>query len=199
MLTRGNKKIDRSVGIFSLPAVVTCPNCKDCKASCYALAEENRWSNVYARRADNYALSQTSAFTMLMIDEIKRKGFKIIRIHESGDFYDLIYIAKWIKIAKSLPNVKFYGYSKCFERFPNDLGVFNSLLNVNIINSVTPYGGKNYGSQEYVHDLRQEGYTLCPLQTIDPAEGKKCMRDCQLCLTAKKVCFIAHGPRKRKV
>ena len=197
MLTSGNKKLDRSVGIFSLPAVVTCPNCKDCKASCYALPEENRWSNVYARRADNYALSQTSAFTMLMIDEIKRKGFKIIRIHESGDFYDLIYIAKWIKIAKSLPEVKFYGYSKCFDLYPNALRILNELPNVNIINSMTPFG-KNYGDEDYIKTLKQNGYSLCPLQTIDPAEGKKCMKDCKLCLSAKKVCFIAHSLRKRK-
>lgn len=199
MLTRGNKKLDRSVGIFSLPAVQTCPNCRDCAASCYAKAEEERWPNCRNQRQQNLALTHTPEFVNLMVNEIIAKRFSIVRIHESGDFYDLNYLAKWIEIAKSLPNVKFYGYSKCFERFPNALGVFNGLPNVNIINSVTPYGGKNYGSQEYVHDLRQEGYTLCPLQTIDSAEGKKCMRDCQLCLTAKKVCFIAHGTRKREV
>lgn len=197
MLTSGNKKLDRSVGIFSLPAVVTCPNCSDCKASCYALAEETRWQNVYARRADNYALSHTSIFPELMIGEIKRKGFKIVRIHESGDFYNLEYLSKWIKIARSLPDVKFYGYSKCFDRFPNALKFFNSLPNVNIINSITPLG-KNYGNEDYINTLRQNGYSLCPLQTIDPAEGKKCMRDCKLCLTAKKVCFIAHGSNKRR-
>lgn len=199
MLTRGNKKLDRSVGIFSLPAVTTCPNCKDCKASCYAKAEEDRWVNCYNLRQQNLALSHTPEFVNLMVNEIIQKRFSIIRIHESGDFYNLEYLEKWVMIAKALPKVRFYGYSKCFERYPSTLEVFNSLPNVNIINSITPYGGKNYGDQEYISALRQDGYVLCPLQLIDPAEGKKCMRDCKLCLTAKEVCFIAHGSRKGKV
>lgn len=198
MLTRGNKKLDRSVGVFSLPAVQTCPYHTLCKDSCYARVEEERFANCRNLRQQNLALTRTPEFVNLMVNEIIAKRFSIVRIHESGDFYDLNYLAKWIKIAKSLPNVKFYGYSKCFERFPNALGVLNSLPNVNIINSITPYGGKNYGSQEYIQALRKEGYSLCPLQTIDPAEGKKCMRDCKLCLTAKKVYFIAHGTRKGK-
>lgn len=197
MLTRGNKKLDRSVGIFSLPAVQTCPNCKDCEASCYAKAEEDRWKSCYNLRQQNLALSHTLEFVNLMVNEIIAKRFSIIRIHESGDFYNLEYLTKWFKIARALPGVRFYGYSKCFDRFPNALKVFNSLPNVNIINSITPLG-KNYGDQEYISALRQDGYALCPLQLTDPAEGKKCMRDCKLCLTAKKVCFIAHGSKKRK-
>ena len=155
MLTRGNKKLDRSVGIFSLPAVQTCPYNTLCKDSCYAKAEEERWASCRNLRQQNLALSHTPEFVNLMVNEIIAKRFSIVRIHESGDFYDLNYLAKWTKIAKSLPNVRFYGYSKCFERFPNALGIFNSLPNVNIINSITPYGGKNYGSQEYIQALRQ--------------------------------------------
>lgn len=197
MLTKGNKKLDRSVGIFSLPAVLTCPNCKDCEASCYAKCEEDRFGVTREHRQRNLSLTKAPEFVRLMVNEIISRKVKIVRIHESGDFYSKDYIEKWEQIAKSLPTVRFYGYSKCWGKFPKALARLNSLDNVNIIDSVTPIG-KNYGDDEYVCQLRTMGYSLCPLQIIDPAEGKKCMRDCKLCLTASKVCFKAHGSRRKR-
>jgi hypothetical protein len=52
-----------------------------------------------------------------MIDEIKAKKAQVIRIHDSGDFYNREYVTKWLKIIDSLPNVKFYAYTKSYDLF----------------------------------------------------------------------------------
>lgn len=195
MLTKGNKKLSRKVGIFSLPAVKTCPNCGECCASCYALLEEQRFPTCREKRQQNYEMTKLPQFHRLMANEIIAMKLDIVRIHESGDFYDGAYVGEWIALAMSLPTVQFYGYSKCFDKFGIDsaLREFNKLPNVNIINSMTPLG-KNYGSEEYCDRLVKEyGYHLCKL----PHNGK-CMEDCKACLTESKVCFVAHGSRKKR-
>lgn len=39
-ISKGNAKLDKSICIFSIPAVKTCPNCKDCAKACYARKEK---------------------------------------------------------------------------------------------------------------------------------------------------------------
>lgn len=197
MLTKGNKKLDKSVGIFSLPAIITCPNCRECAASCYAKVEQDRFPVTYQHRMRNYTLSQTEDFHRLMVNEIISKKVKVVRIHESGDFYSAEYVRKWIAIAKSLPTVRFYGYSKCFDRYKYGLPELNKLPNVNIINSITPIG-KNYGQPNHIEKLVNLGYMVCPMQAEQAPPGMKCMRDCNLCLTSDKVCFVAHGARRKR-
>lgn len=194
MLTKGNAKLSKKVGIFSLPAVETCPNCGDCAGSCYALLEQQRFPTTREHRQRNLTLTKQPEFHRLIANEIISKKISIVRIHESGDFYSLPYLRKWIAIAKSLPTVNFYGYSKCFDRYKTAMEEFNSLPNVNIINSITPEGKKNYGQEDYVQHLVDDlGYYRCSL----PHNGK-CMEDCKECLSRSKVCFVAHGGRKKR-
>lgn len=194
MLTKGNAKLSRKVAIFSLPAVETCPNCKDCAGSCYALLEQQRFPTTREHRQRNLTLTKQPEFVSLMVNEIISKKVDIVRIHESGDYYSLDYLHKWVQIAKSLPQVNFYGYSKCFDKYKASLEEFNKLPNVNIINSITPEGKKNYGQEEYVNYLVENlGYYRCSL----PHNGK-CMEDCKECLSRSKVCFVAHGGRRKR-
>ena len=37
----GNKKLSKDVGIFNLPAILTCPNCSTCHETCYARQTED--------------------------------------------------------------------------------------------------------------------------------------------------------------
>jgi hypothetical protein len=55
-----------------------------------------------------------------MIEEIKKKKASHIRIHDSGDFYSREYLHKWFKVMDSLPNVKFYAYTKALPLFEGE-------------------------------------------------------------------------------
>lgn len=120
-LLKGKYKI---VG-FGIPADVdfidgsrkrnTCAGAKDCRSVCYAKQGMYLFSNVKAAR--NKALEQTlrSDFVSLAIadlEKLSRKGFNVVRIHDSGDFYSQAYLDKWHAIARALPNLVFYAYTK---------------------------------------------------------------------------------------
>ena len=47
----------------------------------------------------------------------RKKNTKLVRIHESGDFFSLGYLNAWIEVAKQNPDLKFYCYSKSLDFF----------------------------------------------------------------------------------
>ena len=54
-----------------------------------------------------------------MTAELVKKRVDILRVHDSGDYYSRKYIDKWLTIAKRLPNVRFYSYTKSIPLFLN--------------------------------------------------------------------------------
>ena len=117
---------------FGIPAyeskatgIRTCPMAGTCAKGCYANQGSYVWSNV--AQAYEWRLQQTLRveFVEDMIEAIavkqrtaKRNGKQLyIRIHDSGDFYNLEYIAKWFLIMNALPEVKFYAYTKMVRMF----------------------------------------------------------------------------------
>lgn len=132
-----NKKIKQSSGDkyivfnFGIPAfasttgIRTCPLAGECKKGCYAQQGAYTWSNVsqaYERR-----LEETLAETFIdkMGEELNKKlktaqrtGKQVVvRIHDSGDFYNRKYLNKWLMIIGSYPNVHFYAYTKMVPLF----------------------------------------------------------------------------------
>jgi len=49
------------------------------------------------------------------IDIWVRSGGRAVRIHDAGDFYDLDYFMRWVRIAEQRPAVLFYAYTKEVE------------------------------------------------------------------------------------
>jgi hypothetical protein len=50
----------------------------------------------------------------LLVKSIKHHGLeneKIIRVHESGDFFTNTYFKAWMETARELPNILFYAYT----------------------------------------------------------------------------------------
>lgn len=127
----GNLKIHSNefyrVLIFNLPAVKTCPfRTKQCEKFCYARKAERFYPNCLASRTRNFEFSKSEQFVQVMSEYInlivalekKGKGRKVlVRIHESGDFYNKEYAEKWIAIAKNCPDVIFYAYTKSIVYF----------------------------------------------------------------------------------
>jgi len=52
-----------------------------------------------------------------MNEAIQNKKVDILRLHDSGDFYSVDYLNKWIQIAKDNKNVIFYAYTKSIPFF----------------------------------------------------------------------------------
>lgn len=124
-LSKGNKKLKSNQFvkflIWNLPAVKTCPNATAlCKKSCYARKAEKAYPTVLPCRENNLKESQKPDFVENMISAIKKAKDKralIVRIHESGDFYNLEYSRKWLEIATACPDVVFMAYTKSFKYF----------------------------------------------------------------------------------
>jgi len=186
-VSNGNLKIDKACKVFSLPSSICFGEGNQCKG-CYALKSEKRFKEtVVNSRNGNLKFTLSDTFILKMNVMLKFTKKRLFRIHESGDFYSQNYVNKWLEIALDNPMINFYGYSKKFDKL--DFSKINTLPNVNIINSI-PHGMLNYGNLEYCNYLvKKHKFTLCPCG-ID--EKISCMKDCKLCLTVDRVCFLEH-------
>jgi hypothetical protein len=102
---------------FGIPAQSTCLWADKCKAYCYASKGAYIWGNVKPAFERRYEVTKQDDFPQIMMAEIVRRKADVIRIHDSGDFYSREYMHKWFKVMESLPQVKFYAYSKSLPLF----------------------------------------------------------------------------------
>jgi hypothetical protein len=126
---------------FSLPPGITCPGAGACKAFCYG--KKGRYVFPVVREAyrKNLALTTSGTFVTTIIKEIRalRKRPKAIRIHGTGDFYDQLYLDRWVTIAKVFPDILFYCYTTSAHL---DWTAFDQLPNTN---RVLSHGGRLTG------------------------------------------------------
>lgn len=103
--------------------VKTCPSASACTTYCYAarggyIQYEGPWLS--ATRLINYLMNDYVGFKNQVISELEnarriasKKGTKVVlRFHDSGDFFSESYLLMAYDIARSLPDVKFYAYTK---------------------------------------------------------------------------------------
>lgn len=186
-LSYGNKKLksNKKVAflIWNLPAIMTCPCATDeCKQYCYARKAEKQYPSCLISRQDHFEISKQDNFVERMIYTIdtelmrpSNKSRKIVfRIHESGDFYNKVYVAKWLEIMSHYEKEKrivFVAYTKSVRFFDGiDLPANFKLLasvwsdtkkeNLEIIkrNNFRIYTAFN---ENDMIQARKEGYTVC--------------------------------------
>lgn len=136
------KKTGKKYGIklvnFTIPALksatglVTCPNAGACAAGCYARQGAYNFKAPKTKHEKNLALTLLPNFKQLALDELLKIKPDVVRIHDSGDFYNAEYLAKWIDIASAMPDVKFYAYTKMVHlikqtELPKNLQIIFSL------------------------------------------------------------------------
>jgi len=188
LFANGNHKLDKSVGVFSLPPIKTCVNCSTCAKTCYANQAYKQYENSRKAWDYNHELSKTDKFYNETCKQLNKGNKKIIRLHSSGDFYNDDYIQKWYNIIKDNQDIQFYTYTKNKNAL-----ILNDLSNCNVIYSFIN-GYRNYGSKEYCEMLHDKfGAYVCNLK-----DGEKCMRECKACLTHDKVAIVIHGSQKNK-
>lgn len=164
-LTAGNAKLDPSVLMFDIPAVISCGNCKDCAGPCYAMKAQKQYPDVFNRRALNLhlAVNYPQQLESLICDQLSRSNKRYVRLHSSGDFFAQSYVDMRARIAAAFPEKRFYFYTKMdCEGSGLDFTRFLSLRNVNRVMSVLPDGRINFGDWEYVQSLVAAGWKLCP-------------------------------------
>jgi len=115
---------------FNLPAKKTCPYAsKNCLKFCYAKRDE-RYKSVRNNRLVSFELSKADDFAEAMIYTIETafmtkrysNAHMILRIHESGDYYNNLYFKKWFEVFKhyeGAKNLTFCFYTKCFDYILN--------------------------------------------------------------------------------
>ncbi len=206
VLINGNDKLGRGVWTWStLPANIeyqfeykgfsyltkgTCPcNCPGCYAQtgCYCFmsvkacnARKTILARLYREWLKNAILAQIEA------DKIK-----FLRIHAAGDFFDLEYINMWHEIVMLTPSVIYWTYTKN----PIAESSFDDLDNINIVRSIIPGHGFNFGPCAYIlkvyNALKEAGKSVyicrCGIDKNQHCSG------CKGCSNHEHVLFIEHS------
>ena len=130
-VSRGNTKLvsnDKVLFlVWNLPARMTCPGkTHHCSLLCYAIKAEKLYKDCLPSRVKNLKESlnpdfvDRAVYTILSAIKNDKKHRKIVvRIHESGDFYNKAYAEKRLAVARELTgeNVTFICYTKSFAFF----------------------------------------------------------------------------------
>ena len=133
--------------IWSLPARITCPyRTEHCSEKCYAVKAETARPDVLPSRMRNFEFSKKPEFVPYMIRLLELKmqyarGRKIVvRVHESGDFYNVFYARKWLEIARHFvgENIVFMAYTKSLPFFKGENVPENFVIRASLWDDTTP-------------------------------------------------------------
>lgn len=167
----------------------------DC-IGCYAKTGFYRMSGVIASLALNtHLVNKYPDFVRRAImAQLETIGRGEVRIHAAGDFNTenpSQYAGMWRDIASKNPSFRFWTYTKV-KRFET---LFDHLKNANIVKSVIPGIGINFGTCEYIINA------YCTLRDMGlPVYICKCGIDknqhcenCGVCAAYKYVLFVEHS------
>lgn len=209
LLKEGNGKTGKAVYTFSiLPGTGiyevdmfgrkyfihgTC--CCDC-TGCYAKTGHYNHDNTIRSMAINtYLVNNHIDFVKKAImAQLAWLGRGEIRIHAAGDFNTKdpdSYAAMWKEIAKRFNSFRFWTYTKV-KKYES---LFDDLKNANIVKSVIPGIGFNFGHCDYIinayytlKELEQSVY-ICKCGIDKQQHCEKC----GVCATYKYVLFLEHS------
>ena len=206
VLVNGNSKLGNGVYTFStLPTnkeytitvndmdfVVrgTCPcHC----VGCYATKGNYNFKSVKTSLGVKTLLAThyVNFLKRAIIAQITADNIKIIRVHASGDFHSDEYINMWREIAEMFPNVVMWTYTKNAQAEH----AFDDLNNFNVVKSVIPGKGFNFGHIDYILSLYEyltnigKSVYVCRCG-ID--KNQHC-NACKACSTFDYVLFIEHS------
>ena len=114
-IRKSGKKHGISLYNFGIPAyksqsgLITCPAAGSCAKGCYAQQGAYVFGNVKPVFEWRLKVTQSDEFVSLMqaeLDAAKRKAAKrgqrvVIRIHDSGDFYNVPYLKRWLAVIEA--------------------------------------------------------------------------------------------------
>ena len=114
-----NSKLGSLIHSWSIPPgrEWSCPGESTlCSVRCYAKRGFFRMPNVKDSHVKNFVFSETAEFENWMLSVIAVNYVRVMRIHASGDFYDIPYIQKWVRIVKQSPRQLFFAYTRSWRK-----------------------------------------------------------------------------------
>ena len=205
-LVKGNSKLGKGVYVFNLlpgdepisskdkgqltNVTGTCGGCcSECKMNCYAIRDTRRYHNTCIPSLAKNTLIMRHNLSG-MFEQVKQalidNKVKILRWHSSGEIESYDYLLKMVQLARDLPEIKFYFYTKRFafiERFLDEHNAFpvNLICNISEWNGNTD-GFRLNGLDKFVYDDGTDPdlarVTHCPAVSKD---GKKTGIHCDQC------------------
>jgi hypothetical protein len=197
---KGNAKLGKKIFTFSIVSGYTCPFAKDCLAKvdrltgkltdgpdtqfrCFSASQEALFPAVRKSRWDNFEkilnAIKNNTLVELILNSIPKKA-TVIRVHVAGDFFNQVYFNAWMEVAKRLPSVTFYAYTKSIGYWVNQLGNIPSNFKLN-----ASYGGKQDSLIEQ-YNLKYAKVVFSVEQAvnlkIDHDDTSAYMRDESFCL-----------------
>lgn len=206
MLVNGNEKIGKGIYHFStLPGTkeyTVAINGKEYKTigtcvfdciGCYAMTGNYRYSNTINNIGIRNVLARDFMdwIEKAIKAQIEAEQIKFVRIHASGDFFSIAYAETWLRIAKAFPDTTFWTYTKN-KACEN---IFDTVDNANIVKSVIPGIGVNFGHCDYIlacyEFLKNAGKSVYICRCgID--KNQHCT-NCKGCSKNEFVLFIEHS------
>jgi len=130
-----NSKLGGLIHSWSLPSVATCPGASAlCRMKCYTTRGHFCHHSIQKAYQRNYDFSRTADFVPWMQGALMASFVRVMRVHVSGDFYDPVYVRKWVSIARASRHITFFAYTRSWradEMLP-ELIRFSRLPNVHL-------------------------------------------------------------------
>lgn len=230
-MSKGNTKLGKDVYTFNtLPGehaltlkdgtvltnvLGTCAGCcEGCEnGGCYAVRDAKLHSNsIIPAQGKNTVIMRNSyddGFAQIKAMLIAKK-VKIMRWHSSGEIIDYDYLLRMVQLAKELPNVKFYFYTKRFDevsRYIDEYGTFPENLICNLSawrDNLKPYTNLS-GLNQFIWDDGSDPALAklphCPAVSAPTKQGGKghetgkTCSECGICYSKNnghKICVYNH-------
>ena len=192
---------------WSLQAVDTCPGARksngelvDACKGCYATTGFYKTSVVMAPRIHNREDWKREDFVPDMILELEPDRY--FRLFDSGDFYHVKLVEKWIEIGKASSHCKFWIPTRSykFKKFKKVLEALDSLPNVMVRYSSDSILGE-YTPGLHGSTIMPEGHKDSSITKCYAYErGGKC-GSCRLCWNkdVDVIGYVQHGRKMRSV
>ncbi|ANZ36483.1 hypothetical protein BBK82_10800 [Lentzea guizhouensis] len=131
MITQNSGLRRHGIFNYSIPAlaakladgrnVLTCPSAGVCANVCYARTGTYQFPQVKAKHARNLAryLDDPRQWRHDLVTELAAPKYRNgkLRVHDSGDYFSDDYVTDWMTVARAVPDVLVYSYTKEISRF----------------------------------------------------------------------------------
>lgn len=190
-----NTKLKKD-GIFSfgIPAwksqqgIITCPGASKCIAGCYARQGMYNMPSVKKAQEMRLALTQDRSFFVAVIDtELRKRKVRMLRIHDSGDFYSREYLETWLLIIRLNPDVKFYAYSK-------NIPIFSGIQLPDNFHLIFSEGGR---FDAMIHESNNHARVFKSRKELKAAGYSDASKSDLMATRAKKIGLVYHGAPKK--
>lgn len=178
----GEMKVEKGTCPCKCPGCYACGGCYLFNSTKLSLARKTVLARLYMDFVKRAILAQ-----------IKADRITICRIHAAGDFFSVAYVEMWKEIFQACPACLFWSYTK------NEIAekAFDEITNCNIVKSIIPGKGFNFGKCGYImglyFELKAAGKSVYICRCgIDKQQH---CTNCHHCAESEFVLFLEHGTK----